>query len=67
MYLFSGVFETPLMLSLPEKARKSLEQLVPFPKRLGDPAEFAKLCQSIVENPYINGEVIRLDGSLRMS
>mgnify|MGYP000721205360 FL=1 len=55
------------MLSLPEKARRSLEQKVPFPKRLGDPDEFAKLCETIVENPYVNGEVIRLDGSLRMN
>jgi len=39
---------------------------VPFPKRLGNPDEFAHLCQSIVENPYINGEIIRIDGSLRM-
>lgn len=61
-----GLFLTPLLLSLPEKVRDQLGQQVPFPSRLGDPAEFGQLVQSIIENPMINGEVIRLDGALRM-
>ncbi len=56
-----------MMASLPEKARTSLEQAVPYPKRLGDPAEFAKLCGHIIDNAYLNGEVIRLDGAIRMA
>lgn len=55
------------MLSLPEKARQRLEASVPFPKRLGFPDEFAQMCQTIVENPIVNGETIRLDGALRMN
>ncbi|XP_068719091.1 3-hydroxyacyl-CoA dehydrogenase type-2-like isoform X1 [Montipora capricornis] len=61
-----GLFLTPLLLSLPEKVRDQLGQQVPFPSRLGDPSEFGQLVQSIIENPMINGEVIRLDGALRM-
>ncbi|KAH3876643.1 3-hydroxyacyl-CoA dehydrogenase type-2-like [Dreissena polymorpha] len=61
-----GLFKTPLLESLPEKVQKALATLVPFPTRLGDPAEFAHLCQFIVENPMINGEIIRLDGAIRM-
>jgi NAD(P)-dependent dehydrogenase (short-subunit alcohol dehydrogenase family) len=61
-----GLFDTPLMASLPEEARQSLGQQVPFPSRLGRPAEYAQLAQAIVENPMLNGEVIRLDGALRM-
>lgn len=61
-----GPFLTPLLLSLPEKARDELGQQVPFPSRLGDPSEFGHLVQSIIENPMMNGEVIRLDGALRM-
>lgn len=62
-----GIFDTPLLAALPEPARISLGEQVPFPSRLGDPAEFAQLVQSIVENPMLNGEVIRLDGALRMA
>jgi len=62
-----GLFDTPMMAGLPEEARKSLEATVPFPPRLGRPPEFAKLVLSIVENPMLNGETIRLDGSLRMA
>uniref|UniRef100_A0A914LEW1 3-hydroxyacyl-CoA dehydrogenase type-2 n=1 Tax=Meloidogyne incognita TaxID=6306 RepID=A0A914LEW1_MELIC len=62
-----GLFETPLMDSLPDKAKKFLGKLVLSPQRLGYPEEFAALVGHIVENPYINGEVIRLDGGLRMS
>jgi len=61
-----GIFDTPLLASLPEAARQSLGQQVPFPSRLGKPDEYAQLVQDIVENPMLNGEVIRLDGALRM-
>ncbi|KAH7947134.1 hypothetical protein HPB52_007684 [Rhipicephalus sanguineus] len=61
-----GLFHTPLLESLPEKVRTFLAETIPFPKRLGDPDEYAHLVQSIVENPLLNGEVIRLDGALRM-
>ncbi|XP_048507298.1 3-hydroxyacyl-CoA dehydrogenase type-2 isoform X2 [Athalia rosae] len=61
-----GLFDTPMLAQLPEKVRKFLAANIPFPQRLGDPAEFAHLVQSIVENPLLNGEVIRLDGALRM-
>ena len=62
-----GLFETPLMSSLPQEALESLGRSVPFPSRLGRPAEFAQLVQSIIENPMLNGETIRLDGALRMA
>jgi NAD(P)-dependent dehydrogenase (short-subunit alcohol dehydrogenase family) len=61
-----GIFDTPMLALLPEAARQSLGEQVPFPKRLGRPAEFAALAKHIVENSMINGEVIRLDGALRM-
>ncbi|KAF6207163.1 hypothetical protein GE061_018402, partial [Apolygus lucorum] len=61
-----GLFDTPLLAALPEKVRKFLASTIPHPKRLGNPEEFAMLVQSIVENPLMNGEVIRLDGALRM-
>ncbi|XP_058874594.1 3-hydroxyacyl-CoA dehydrogenase type-2 [Acipenser ruthenus] len=61
-----GLFATPLLAGLPEKVRTFLARQVPFPSRLGDPSEYAHLVQSIVENPMINGEVIRLDGAIRM-
>jgi 3-hydroxyacyl-CoA dehydrogenase/3-hydroxy-2-methylbutyryl-CoA dehydrogenase len=66
MTIAPGLFETPLLLALPEKVRQYLAKTVPFPSRLGNPDEFAQLAQSIVENPMLNGEVIRLDGALRM-
>lgn len=62
-----GLFETPMMLALPEEARISLGQQVPFPSRLGKPDEYAQLAQSIIENPMLNGETIRLDGAIRMA
>ncbi|HUR42167.1 MAG TPA: 3-hydroxyacyl-CoA dehydrogenase [Verrucomicrobiae bacterium] len=62
-----GLFETPMMASLPKEAQESLGKSVPFPSRLGRPAEFAQLVQAIVENPMINGETLRLDGALRMA
>jgi len=61
-----GLFETPLLQGLPEKVRTFLAKSVPFPQRLGDPKEYAMLVQSIIENPMLNGETIRLDGALRM-
>lgn len=61
-----GLFLTPMMASLPESVQKDLAATVPFPKRLGNPDEYAQLVQSIIENPMLNGEVIRLDGALRM-
>lgn len=61
-----GIFDTPLLGSLPEAVRESLGKQVPFPPRLGQPEEFAQLAQQIVENPMLNGETIRLDGALRM-
>lgn len=67
MTIAPGLFDTPLLAGLPEKARISLGQQVPFPSRLGDPAEYAQLAQHIVENPMLNGEVIRLDGAIRMA
>jgi len=66
MTIAPGLFETPLLLALPEKVREFLAKTVPFPSRLGAPDEYAQLVQSIVENPMLNGEVIRLDGALRM-
>lgn len=62
-----GIFDTPLMAGLPEAARQSLEQQVPFPPRLGRPSEYAALVKHIIENEMLNGEVIRLDGALRMA
>jgi NAD(P)-dependent dehydrogenase (short-subunit alcohol dehydrogenase family) len=62
-----GIFDTPLLGSLPEPARLSLGQQVPFPSRLGRPEEYAALAQHIVENEMLNGEVIRLDGAIRMA
>lgn len=67
MTIAPGVFGTPMMASLPEAARTNLEQSVPYPKRLGSPEEFAKLVAHIIENDYLNAEVIRLDGAIRMS
>ncbi len=62
MAIAPGIFETPMFAGLPEKARVSLGKQVPFPSRLGRPEEYAALVQHIIENPMLNGEVIRLDG-----
>ena len=62
-----GLFDTPLLALLPEDARKALGDTVPFPNRLGIPAEYAALARHVTENPMMNGEVIRLDGALRMA
>ena len=62
-----GIFDTPMLAALPEEARDSLGKQVPFPPRLGRPEEYAALVKHIVENEMLNGEVIRLDGSIRMA
>jgi len=67
MTIAPGLFDTPLLASLPEEARVSLGQQVPFPPRLGNPTEYAQLAQAIIENPMLNGETIRLDGAIRMA
>jgi len=64
--ILPGIFKTPLMDNLPEKAQESLAQQVPFPKRLGRPEEYAALILHMVENGYFNGEHVRLDGAIRM-
>ena len=61
-----GLFDTPLLAGLPEPARQALAANIPFPRRLGRPTEYAHLARSIIENGMLNGEVIRLDGALRM-
>jgi NAD(P)-dependent dehydrogenase (short-subunit alcohol dehydrogenase family) len=66
MAIAPGIFETPMLAGLPQPARDSLAAQVPHPSRLGKPAEFAALVRHIVENPMLNGEVIRLDGAIRM-
>lgn len=67
MSIAPGLFLTPMLEGLPEEVRTSLGAQVPFPSRLGDPAEFGELVRSIVENPMLNGSVIRLDGAIRMA
>ncbi len=62
-----GIFDTPMLAGLPEAARASLGEQVPFPSRLGRPDEYAALARHIVENEMLNGEVIRLDGAIRMA
>ena len=62
-----GVFETPILGGISAEVKQGLARDIPFPSRLGQPVEFAKLAEHVVENPYINGETIRLDGALRMS
>jgi NAD(P)-dependent dehydrogenase (short-subunit alcohol dehydrogenase family) len=67
MTIAPGIFETPMMGEVPPDIAESLGKMVPFPPRLGRPAEFASLVRQIVENPMLNGEVIRLDGAIRMA
>jgi NAD(P)-dependent dehydrogenase (short-subunit alcohol dehydrogenase family) len=67
MTIAPGLFDTPLLAMLPEEAREALGNSIPFPHRLGLPEEYAQLACSIVENPMLNGETIRLDGALRMA
>jgi len=66
MTIAPGTFDTPMLAMLPEEQRQVLAAQIPFPSRLGRPVEFAGLVRHIVENPYLNGETIRLDGALRM-
>jgi 3-hydroxyacyl-CoA dehydrogenase / 3-hydroxy-2-methylbutyryl-CoA dehydrogenase len=61
-----GLFNTPLLSSLPDQVKSFLAKTVPFPQRLGDPDEFAHLVETIINNTMLNGEVIRLDGAIRM-
>lgn len=67
MAIAPGIFRTPMLAGLPEDVQASLGAQVPFPSRLGDPAEYARLARHIVENAMLNGEVIRLDGAIRMA
>ena len=62
-----GLFLTPLLGGLPQEAQDSLAAAIPFPHRLGQPDEFASLAMHMIDNPYLNGEVVRLDASLRMA
>ncbi len=67
MAIAPGLFLTPMLQSLPQDVQDSLGKTIPYPDRLGDPTEFASLVKAIAENPMLNGEVIRLDGALRMA
>ncbi|NWG26196.1 MAG: SDR family NAD(P)-dependent oxidoreductase [Pseudorhodoplanes sp.] len=67
MTIAPGIFATPMLMALPQEAQDSLGASVPFPKRLGQPREYADLVMTCVRNGYLNGEVIRIDGSLRMA
>lgn len=67
MTVAPGLFDTPLMRMLPEDHLERLNASVPFPRRLGDVGEFARMVKDIIENPYLNGETIRLDGAIRMA
>jgi NAD(P)-dependent dehydrogenase (short-subunit alcohol dehydrogenase family) len=67
MTIAPGIFLTPMLMGLPQPAQDSLGQQVPHPSRLGKPAEYAQLVEAIVANPMLNGEVIRLDGAIRMA
>jgi NAD(P)-dependent dehydrogenase (short-subunit alcohol dehydrogenase family) len=66
MTIAPGIMETPMLLGMPADVQESLNNMVPFPTRMGKPAEFAALVRHIAENAYLNGEVIRLDGAIRM-
>jgi NAD(P)-dependent dehydrogenase (short-subunit alcohol dehydrogenase family) len=67
MTIAPGIFETPLLMGMPDDVKASLGQQVPFPSRLGQPREYAALVKHIIENQMLNGEVIRLDGAIRMA
>ena len=67
MAIAPGIFETPMMLGMPQEVRDALGAMVPFPTRLGKPDEYAQLARAIFENVMLNGEVIRLDGAIRMA
>jgi NAD(P)-dependent dehydrogenase (short-subunit alcohol dehydrogenase family) len=67
MTIAPGIMETPMLLGMPEEVQDALGKMVPFPPRLGKPAEFAALVKTIFETVYLNGEVIRLDGGIRLA
>jgi len=67
MTIAPGIMETPMLLGMPAEVQDALGKTVPFPARMGKPAEFAALVKTIIENAYLNGEVIRLDGGIRMT
>jgi NAD(P)-dependent dehydrogenase (short-subunit alcohol dehydrogenase family) len=67
MTIAPGLFRTPLLASLPQAAQDSLATQVPHPRRLGRPEEYAQMVESIIANPMLNGETIRLDGAIRMA
>ncbi len=66
MTIAPGIFETPMLLGMPQEVQDALGKMVPFPPRLGKPDEYAQLCKAIIENVMLNGETIRLDGAIRM-
>jgi len=66
MTIAPGIFETPMLLGMPDEVQQALGKMVPFPPRLGKPAEYAHLARAIIENVMLNGETIRLDGAIRM-
>ncbi|NHZ61724.1 3-hydroxyacyl-CoA dehydrogenase [Massilia genomosp. 1] len=66
MTIAPGIFETPMLMGMPDEVRGALGNMVPFPQRLGRPAEYAHLARAIIENTMLNGETIRLDGAIRM-
>ena len=66
MTIAPGIFETPMLMGMPEEVREALGKMVPFPQRLGMPREYAHLAKAIIENQMLNGETIRLDGAIRM-
>lgn len=66
MTIAPGIFATPMIAAMPQEVQDALGKMIPFPPRLGQPAEFAALVRHIIENPMLNGEVIRLDGAIRM-
>ena len=67
MTIAPGIMETPMLLGMPADVQDALGKMVPFPSRMGKPAEFAALVEHICRNSYLNGEVIRLDGAIRMA
>ena len=67
MTIAPGIMETPMLMGMPQDVQDALGKMVPFPSRMGKPAEYAALVRHIVENSYLNGEVIRLDGAIRMA
>ena len=67
MTIAPGIMETPMIKAMPTEVQDALGRMVPFPARLGQPDEFARLVEHIIDNTYLNGEVIRLDGAIRMA